>query len=589
MALKNDNSMTEDKGLDRSGAVVWALLGAALLLRLILVPLPGYERDIYWFGTWMRTAVDYGVSHIYEKVWCDYPPGYLYLLQGVGFFWKTVTNSPIPADNTLAMRFLVKIIPLSADIAGAWVLYRIALTRASRKTALALLIAYAFNPAIVFNSAVWGQVDSLTALLVSLAIWSLISGRSGIAFGIAAFATLVKFQAVVLIPILVLGAYYLEGGRGIRAAYKGCGIASLILLLPFFRSQQVEPIISAATGAVGRYPHISMNAHNLWWIIGGKESPSISDAQRIGNAVMSYHDTGLLIFGFFTLLILWKLWRDLRRNQAADPAQAMFLAATLEMTAFYLFPTQMHERYIVPAIITFGALCILKPGTWWLYGIFSLSVFVSLASTLQAAYPGSLGIFGRLFPEGREETYILSALFLIIFFILLFRTKDWRFISFSLVSAAVLAATVAIAASVPHKKYQALSDWKPVEQHQGWGTLRMNRTVDDHRLSVAGFIFRHGIGTHANSRLTYHLNRAFSTFDTALGIDDEANQGQRAQFRILADGAVRYDSGIISSGGWPRHIRIDVTGAEYLTLEVLDGGDGINSDHADWLEPMLIR
>ncbi len=30
-------------------------------------------------------------------------------------------------------------------------------------------------------------------------------------------------------------------------------------------------------------------------------------------------------------------------------------------------------------------------------------------------------------------------------------------------------------------------------------------------------------------------------------------------------------------------------GAQFLTLEVLDGGDGINSDHADWLEPLLLR
>jgi hypothetical protein len=25
------------------------------------------------------------------------------------------------------------------------------------------------------------------------------------------------------------------------------------------------------------------------------------------------------------------------------------------------------------------------------------------------------------------------------------------------------------------------------------------------------------------------------------------------------------------------------------TLGVFDGGDGINSDHADWLEPVLLR
>jgi hypothetical protein len=36
-------------------------------------------------------------------------------------------------------------------------------------------------------------------------------------------------------------------------------------------------------------------------------------------------------------------------------------------------------------------------------------------------------------------------------------------------------------------------------------------------------------------------------------------------------------------------VRVPVDGAQFLTLEVLDGGDGINSDHADWLEPLLLR
>jgi hypothetical protein len=34
---------------------------------------------------------------------------------------------------------------------------------------------------------------------------------------------------------------------------------------------------------------------------------------------------------------------------------------------------------------------------------------------------------------------------------------------------------------------------------------------------------------------------------------------------------------------------VPVEGAELLTLEVLDGGDGIDFDHADWLEPTLLR
>jgi hypothetical protein len=73
------------------------------------------------------------------------------------------------------------------------------------------------------------------------------------------------------------------------------------------------------------------------------------------------------------------------------------------------------------------------------------------------------------------------------------------------------------------------------------------------------------------------------------GVDDEANFHQRVQFRILADGQLRFDSGTIFAGGFPRHVTVPVVGADYLTLEVLDGGDGITADHVDWLEPTLVR
>jgi hypothetical protein len=52
---------------------------------------------------------------------------------------------------------------------------------------------------------------------------------------------------------------------------------------------------------------------------------------------------------------------------------------------------------------------------------------------------------------------------------------------------------------------------------------------------------------------------------------------------------VRFDSGPITSAGFPRHVQVPVAGAQFLTLEVLDGGDGNGADHADWLEPLLLR
>src|SRR5262245_33068019 len=49
------------------------------------------------------------------------------------------------------------------------------------------------------------------------------------------------------------------------------------------------------------------------------------------------------------------------------------------------------------------------------------------------------------------------------------------------------------------------------------------------------------------------------------------------------------DSGVLSGDRLPGYARVDVAQADTLTLEILDGGDGINGDHGDWLHPLLFR
>ncbi len=569
-------------------AIAWGLLGLSLLAHLLLVPARGWERDLYWFATWMRTSLEAGAAHVADKVWCDYPPGYIYLLETVGFLWKLFTRGDLPPDSSLAMRFLLKLLPITADLSGAWALYRIALPRLGRISALLVLSGYAFNPAMIFNSALWGQADSVLSLLLILSFWALCSRRSAAAFALLAAAILVKFQAVVLLPVFLLGALSLQGPEGIRAAYRGSGWTSLALLLPFFWAQRVETVIQRAFEAVGRYPFISMNAHNVWWLVGRESSPRTSDAMRIGNAFLTYHTIGFAMFALASLLVLCKLWSGLRGPRAEKEA-VIAEAAALQVLAFYLFPTEMHERYIVPALVFLAVLCVWKPLAWWLYGVASAAVFFSLASTLNANYPDHVGPLGQLFPPGREDALLLSGFFIMLFGLLLLWGAHPRFLLLAPLSAAGLAVLLGGVSKAGVKSPQRLCEWEPVEERQDWGERHRDRTVDANRLSVDGFIFRHGIGTHARSRLTYHLNGAFSALDTAFGIDDEANKGQRIRFRILADGQVRYDSGDVTVLGFPYHATVDVRKTSFLTLEVLDGGDGINSDHADWLEPVLFR
>jgi hypothetical protein len=45
---------------------------------------------------------------------------------------------------------------------------------------------------------------------------------------------------------------------------------------------------------------------------------------------------------------------------------------------------------------------------------------------------------------------------------------------------------------------------------------------------------------------------------------------------------VLYDSPVVSGLREPLRVQLDVGGVQELCLLVLDGGDGITGDHADW-------
>jgi len=245
---------------------------------------------------------------------------------------------------------------------------------------------------------------------------------------------------------------------------------------------------------------------------------------------------------------------------------------------------------VVTSLVFLAALCIWRPLLAWpLYLLTSIVTFLSLAGTLRVTYPANVEGLSVLLSPDRSETLWLSAAFLGVFVVLLFATPDRRFRRLGPMAALLVAGATTALFMLPRGGPARLSDWDPVLQSQEWGTPHRDESVDGHRLSVDGFVFRHGIGTHAHSVLTYHLNGAFRVFDTMLGIDDEANRGQRIRFRVLVDGRMRYDSGELSGHGPPEHVQLSVVGGKFLTLEVLDGGDGINSDHADWLEPRLWR
>ena len=139
----------------------------------------------------------------------------------------------------------------------------------------------------------------------------------------------------------------------------------------------------------------------------------------------------------------------------------------------------------------------------------------------------------------------------------------------------------------PPKPDVHLSDRAWISGTAGWGgDPRKDRSIEDRPLRIGGETFEKGIGTHAESTLVYRIDMDDHRFVAIAGLDDEV--GHRGvcsvRFEVAVDGEVVASS--VEMRGMERwHFDVALEeGARELRLRVLEAQDGINSDHADWVD-----
>lgn len=121
----------------------------------------------------------------------------------------------------------------------------------------------------------------------------------------------------------------------------------------------------------------------------------------------------------------------------------------------------------------------------------------------------------------------------------------------------------------------------------GWGESKANFSVEGNHLKVGGKSFARGVGTHAVSKIMFDLQQAGQKFSALVGVDDEAGDKASVEFYVLGDQKVLWQSGLMKKGDAARKVEISLKDVKKLALLVTDGGDGINYDHADWLEAAI--
>ena len=129
------------------------LLAVSFLIRVLLFPLKGYPIDTGDFSSWINTATQHGIRLFYNNAgFIDYPPFNVYIFWIFGSFAKAIG---------ISIASIVKLIPNIFDLATATLIYFFVRKQASFKSALLATALYAFNPAVIYNTAVWGQFDAI--------------------------------------------------------------------------------------------------------------------------------------------------------------------------------------------------------------------------------------------------------------------------------------------------------------------------------------------------------------------------------------------------------------------------------------------
>lgn len=319
-----------------AGRSAW-MLPAVLMLAITAVKFAAlfHFTGFYW-DIWAKTnrallAAVLGPSRIYDPgLPVDaYPPGSLYLLWLSGWIGGLIE----PTAN--GFRVIVETPPLIADLLIGLTLYFAAWRDGRGLRAIAVMMLFALNPALIFDTVVWGQSDSIVALPMIAAAILILTGRYRLGWSAAAIAILAKPQAIAFTPPLGLWTLF-DAGLAECGWSAGAFFGTVAIgIIPYQLGHSWNWIINVYQDLGTRFSEASVGAFNFMGLIGGMGTP---DTDKIFGGI-SYSAFGLSLTCAVYLIASYLIWR-------ARSARAAMLAMFVALFGFFMFAPRMHERYL---------------------------------------------------------------------------------------------------------------------------------------------------------------------------------------------------------------------------------------------------
>lgn len=341
------------------------LMSAAFITHIIFAgAYTGYEVDVNCFSWWSDAVFENGISKFYSlDAFTDYPPGYMYVLYVIGFLRKVTGLNGLDAASCI----LLKMPAMLCDLGIGYVIFKVASKYTKNLTALIISAAFLFNPAVIINSASWGQVDSVFTLFIVLMCYFVTEKKLPFAYFVFAIGILVKPQSLIFTPVLIYGIidqvflHDFTWKRMFKELAIGLSAIALLFLLavPF----GLTDVLSQYVDTLGSYEYASVNAYNVWTLLGFNWH-----SQNDYFLFLTFKTWGTI---FILLTVAASAWFCIRNKESESK---YYLTGAFIVTSVFMLAVRMHERYMYPALALLLVGCAVRRKKEYFFAYAALSL-----------------------------------------------------------------------------------------------------------------------------------------------------------------------------------------------------------------------
>ena len=356
---------------------------AALILRLVIAPLGRHsdcDNTFHWAKyLWdKKDFFEFLGKAVPDAMPAFYPPIFYYLIflwRGIYEFigrvlWWINLKIPIFPSNLIfwyqsyqgGVAFN-KLLAIFADFVCAFLIYKISLLIGCRKKlASVAMLLFLLLPPFWYNSAHWGQDESLYCLFLLLAFFFVFKDRYLWAILTFVCSLLVKQSGLAVLPVFFV--FVIRKKKIVDILLAGFFSAVLMWIL-YFPFHPLNTLFWATEfyfrSLRGEINYLVCNAFNFWALIFGFEQRS-ANLIYLGQSLTVW---SFIILGVFLIAILFRLWQKPTRKR-------LVWAALLSSFAAFLFLTKMHERYLYTSLIFLAILAGLNKKMIYYFVLLSL-------------------------------------------------------------------------------------------------------------------------------------------------------------------------------------------------------------------------